>query len=130
MTRKFVSFYSVLLAAFALLSPFVATSQARAAGPAPAFTEAASVVVGFAGLDLAQPAAVEALYRRLKQAAAEVCGDATHPGTRIVSASWRACTAKAVADAVAALDRPLLTAYHLQQTGTVASLGTVLVGTR
>jgi UrcA family protein len=72
-------------------------------------------VVRFADLDVSRIEGVKTLYTRLRLAAMMVCtplesasswGDAQH----------RACMDKAIADAVAGANRPLLSQYHQSRT--------------
>jgi len=72
--------------------------------------------VSFADLDLSKPAGAQTLYKRIKAAAAYVCGSNgryTRLGGR---KAWRACYDTAVANAVAQIDRPSLTALHREET--------------
>jgi UrcA family protein len=67
-----------------------------------------SVAVKYADLNLTAAAGADALYRRIKVAAADVCG---YEGRSLAEiANWHDCMHGAVADAVAAIDSPLLTA--------------------
>jgi UrcA family protein len=70
------------------------------------------ITVHFDDLNLEQPRGLAALYRRVRLAAEQVCGEPQRPGEAIISADWRACVAQAVERAVVAVDRPALTAYH------------------
>ncbi|HME37920.1 MAG TPA: UrcA family protein [Steroidobacteraceae bacterium] len=88
-------------------------SDARAAestAPAAAEVNQTSVHFGDLNVDTAQGAA--ALYRRIRHAAQGVCGDPQPPGSHMTSPSWRSCVAQSIDRAVAAVDRPALTAYH------------------
>jgi UrcA family protein len=70
------------------------------------------VTVGYSDLDLSKPAGAQTLYQRIKSAAAQVCGSRGHY-TRLESRKlWRDCYDGAVANAVAQIDRPSLTALH------------------
>ncbi len=82
----------------------------------PAGEEVRRIVVRFGDLNLEQPAGVAVLYRRLKLAAKQVCGESEPPGSAITSAAWRACEAQAVDRAVVTVDRPSLTAYYREHT--------------
>jgi UrcA family protein len=83
-----------------------AASTASAAGDVP------QAIVHFGDLNLDQPSGVATLYHRISFAAQNVCGDKYLPGSFIISPYWRSCTAQAIARAVAAVDRPALTAYY------------------
>ena len=66
-------------------------------------------IVRFADLNLARPAGADALYRRIQQAAREVCepnGPAGHPS------GYQECFSNAIARAVADVGAPLLTEHH------------------
>jgi UrcA family protein len=88
-------------------------SDAMAAPGAP---EAEQITVRFGDLNVDQTAGAAVLYRRIHNAAESVCGEPQLPGSRIVSYSWRRCVAQAVDRAVAAVDRPALTAYYRAHT--------------
>jgi UrcA family protein len=105
------SSYSIKFLGPALLAGFfgvAATVPAVAAPPA----VAESTEVRYSDLDLDSAAGIAALYGRLQVAAEKVCDSRFHPGTRVVSPSWRTCVAEALTQAVAAVDRPAVTAYH------------------
>jgi UrcA family protein len=79
-----------------------------------------SYVVRFPELDLSKIEGVAALYSRLRSAARIVC----EPGGDELFASPlpdRACIARAVDDAVAKINRPLLTHFHQVQTKSVSA---------
>jgi UrcA family protein len=84
----------------------------------PAGEDVRRITVRFDDLNLEQPRGVAALYRRVRHAAEQVCGEPQRPGEAIISADWRACVAQAVERAVVAVDRPALTAYHREHTTT------------
>ncbi len=72
-------------------------------------------VVRYSDLDLAKSAGAAALYARLQQAARAVC--APFEGRELaLAAQHRACMDRAVAGAVAEVNRPLLSAYHQLRT--------------
>jgi UrcA family protein len=82
--------------------------------------ERLTATVSYAGLDLSTRAGAETLYRRIKAAAKEVCAPwEGHELERV--AKWRSCYGQAVANAVAEVHRPALTALH--QAGTAANPG-------
>lgn len=110
MSRKAVILNSVagllLAGAWQCAVPAIAAAPSQAPGDAPQIT------VRFYDLNLEQPAGVAALYWRIKFAAREVCGDPKPPGSAVISAAWRDCVSQSIDRAVAALDRPTVTAYH------------------
>ena len=105
------SSYSIKLLGPALLAAFFGIVATFSAGAAPPVV-AESTEVRYGDLDLDNPAGVAQLYVRLQVAAEKVCDSRFHPGTLVVSASWRTCVADALTQAVAAVDRPSVTAYH------------------
>jgi len=108
------SSYSIKVLApalFAALVATVATLPARADAQIEQSKE-----VRYDDLNLDQAAGVEQLYRRLQGAATNVCDSRYKPGTLFVDPKWRTCMADALAQAVAAVDRPAVTAYHAART--------------
>lgn len=101
-----------LKAALLLLAGAWQCGGTAAASPPPAGGEVRQITVHFNDLNLDQAAGVAALYRRIRLAAEQVCGEPQRPGSRIISPYWASCVAQAVAQAVVAVDRPPLTAYH------------------
>jgi UrcA family protein len=65
------------------------------------------------GLDLSQPAGAQELYRRLQRAAVEVCKPGALVALEPVS-DRRACSEKALADAIRSVNMPLLTQVYLK----------------
>ena len=71
-------------------------------------------VVRFADLDLTRPAGAQALYRRIQQAARDVCEpDRLRDG--VYMSSYRLCLSSAIARAVIEVGSPLLTEHHQSQ---------------
>ena len=68
-------------------------------------------VVRFHELDLSKIEGVTTLYSRLRYAARRVC-DPFASREMWVAEKQRACMDKAIADAVASVNRPLLSQYH------------------
>ena len=88
------------------------------AGAAGAGTEPTrrSVTVSYGDLNLANPAGVERLYQRLRQAANQVCDNLKVYSLAAHSApSYRKCTKQAVEEAVASINNRSLTALHQQR---------------
>jgi UrcA family protein len=79
--------------------------------------EVRSLSVRYADLDLERPADVARLYQRIRGAAENVCGPRLLTGLNVPSPDYRRCFAAAVAQAVARVDRPALSAYHQQRLG-------------
>ena len=87
--------------ALALLLGLLGAAQASAGEPA-------GIRVGYGDLDLATSAGAHTLYARIAGAARTVCG---FEGTALIEQSlWNRCYRAAIADAVAKVNRPLLTA--------------------
>jgi UrcA family protein len=78
-------------------------------------TQVSQITVHFGDLNVDRPAGSTVLYRRIRHAAEEVCGERRDPGTQMISSQWRSCVAQAIDRAVVSLDRPALTAYHRLQ---------------
>jgi UrcA family protein len=92
----------VLLSVLGLLG----SAQALAAPPA----AAPSVTVGYSDLDLSTAAGAHTLYHRIKGAARDVCGS---EGRSVLEVSlWRSCVQGAIANAVGAVDSPLVTSVY------------------
>jgi UrcA family protein len=67
-----------------------------------------SMTVSYSDLNLTAAAGADTLYRRIEGAAADVCG---YEGRALAEiANWHDCVHGAIAQAVAAIDSPLLTA--------------------
>jgi UrcA family protein len=126
MNRYIAGLFSLLVLGAVLYAPFIAPVDASAR-PA-AGERIASVAVRYDDLDLNRQAGVRAMYGRLQRAAADVCGDPLRAGSRFVSSTWRSCMTRTVDRAVLDVDRPLLTAYHLQQDYRGAPVPAVLLG--
>ena len=82
---------------------------------ADALSDTEKQIVRYGDLNLATQAGLQALYRRIQNAAADVCGPSTVAGTRIVSAAWKDCVSASVRDAILKVNHPSLTAYYAAQ---------------
>jgi UrcA family protein len=103
----------VWVSAAMLLAAAVSQSAARAAeSKTTAIGGVEQTKVHFGDLNVDHPAGAAELYRRIRNAAESVCGDPQLPGSHMISLSWRSCVEQAVNRAVAAVDRPALTAYY------------------
>lgn len=100
--------------AFALCTCLVAHG-ASAAQP-----RVKTTTVSFADLDLSKAAGAQTLYQRIKVAARRVCGPADRYTYGTPSNGFLKCFDAAVADAVAQVDRPSLTALHQDETSRTA----------
>jgi UrcA family protein len=106
----------IFQAAAALFLATAALAPTAAAHPA---GQATSIEVSYADLNLSARAGAETLLRRMKGAAAEVCGE--RPSPRQIKAMIRhaACTSGAMESAVAALNVPMVTAlFNRRAAGT------------
>jgi UrcA family protein len=83
---------------------------------APRAEDVEQITVHFGDLNLDQPAGVAVLYRRIRNAAEQVCGAPKAPGSMIPSLAWRSCVADSIERSVIAVDRPALTAYYRSHT--------------
>jgi UrcA family protein len=72
-------------------------------------------VIRFPDLDLSKIDGAATLYTRLSYAATVVCNSLRSRDLGI-AAKYRACVAQAVANAVASVDRPLVSQYHESHT--------------
>jgi UrcA family protein len=68
--------------------------------------------VTYSDLDLSTAAGAQTLYRRIKGAAYQACKSHGRFSTLMSRTAWRRCYDGAVADAVAQVDRPSLTALQ------------------
>jgi UrcA family protein len=69
-----------------------------------------SVTVSYADLNVSDMAGARTLYRRISAAAGVVCGE---EGRRLEEqVPWRSCYQGAIAEAVAAVNSPLLSSVH------------------
>jgi UrcA family protein len=72
-------------------------------------------VVHFSDLDVSSVEGAKRLYARLRRAATEVC-EPLESASAAGASEQRACVTKAIEDAVADINRPLLSEYHRLQT--------------
>lgn len=72
-----------------------------------------SVVVHFGDLDTATWSGAAALYKRLDAAAHEACQDLEPNGQLGLRPLYKSCLQFAISNAVAAVDRPILTKYAI-----------------
>jgi UrcA family protein len=109
---------AALRGASALVAFVLASGLAIAGTAAPDATRSvATRIVSYSELNLSSAAGIATLYRRITGAAEEVCGPAERPGSRLPSLDYRECVARAVDEAVRAVHRPELSAYHAQKQG-------------
>jgi UrcA family protein len=87
-------------------------SSALAGSPS---REPPQVTVNYQELNLSTTAGAKVLYQRIKRAARAVCAPLQDR-----QAQWRDCYGSAIADAVAEIDRPMLTALHRSATRTTS----------
>jgi UrcA family protein len=100
---------ALLALACASVSP---QNVARAAGWS---RDAPSVTVSFSDLDLSKPRGTATLYTRIRNAARTVCGtiDIALVEEKV---NWDECVDRSIANAVAKVGDPSLTAYYLAKT--------------
>ncbi len=86
--------------------------SAALASPASAgIDQPATYVVRFADLDLSRIDGAATVYTRIRSAAHQVCTSLEGRDLGLL-VKYRACVDKAIADAVASVNRPLLSQYH------------------
>jgi UrcA family protein len=86
--------------------------SAALASPASAgIDQPATYVVRFADLDLSRIDGAATVYTRIRSAARQVCTSLEGRDLGLL-VKYRACVDKAIADAVASVNRPLLSQYH------------------
>ena len=101
--------------ALAVAGAVVAMAITTVTVAAPAGDAAPSVAVRYDDLNLADPAGVNALYRRIAHAARQVCPDVYSRDLNVVSAGER-CQAAAVARAVSDVHDTQLALVHAART--------------
>ena len=115
MTRSFQPL-KALLAAGTITGLMLAATDARAADRVPTRE---GIAVRYSSNELGSSSATESLYRNLKIAAREVCGD----GPTLRSLSERIqeqrCYEQVLASAVARINQPMLTSLHAAKTSKV-----------
>ena len=99
------------------LAAFASTLISVDASAAPSAEGDRSVTVSYADLNISSPAGATVLYGRIKRAAGLVCGTSPNPAEMGRHLIWRACVDGAVANAVATVGSPRLTALHAKTTG-------------
>jgi UrcA family protein len=83
---------------------------------------ARSVAVRYGDVNLASVAGATTLYQRIQGAARFVCGEQDR--SLVAQHAWKQCYQSAVAEAVARVNNPTLTAVHLsREAPTTAMLG-------
>jgi UrcA family protein len=96
---------------FAVAGAFAALAVTTTSFAAPYSDAVPSVTVRYDDLNLATPAGVDALYRRISSAARAVCWDESSRGLNFVAAS-KLCQANAVDKAVREVNNPQLALVH------------------
>jgi UrcA family protein len=86
---------------------------------APAAEAPLSVTVRYGDLDLKSPEGVASLYKRIVNAATDVCRPVQGPESvsRMLWTGWNECFYHSIASAVKAVRNDKLSAYHWQQIG-------------
>lgn len=90
-----------------------AGASAGAFGVTPRTGDTRKEVVAFRDLDLSKSVGVTKLYGRIRDAARDVCNPLE---SLWFPHAYKACVDKAIADAVAKVNRPLLSQYHQLRT--------------
>lgn len=107
--------------AAALAASVLASAGAAAAGTNPADAPAARRL-STANVDFSNPEQVKTFHQRLHRAAREACNSGYLIATQLIDAD-RVCTEQALAEAVAKVDRPMLTAMQQQRQQTMTARG-------
>ena len=109
---------SLIVRMFALLV-LPALFMAEPAFAAPAAEAPLSATVRYGDLDLKTPEGVTGLYKRIENAATEVCRPAQGPESvsRLLWTAWDECFYHSIASAVKAVHNDKLSAYHWQRIG-------------
>src|SRR5450631_566590 len=102
-----------------LLGPLSACADAYAAQPGYAI---ATRTVKYGDLDLTRSPGAATLYSRIQTAARAVCEPATSSGARDAPLLARRCMDQSVTRAVADVNAPALTSYHLTKTKQMITL--------
>lgn len=111
---------ATLITASVLMLPTLATHASDRG------SDAHSVTVQFADLDLDRRAGIAKLHFRIQNAARRVCD--AHAGDRLTAkTTYALCVDRAVATAVARIDRPALTDYVAKRAGKPAADSRVAV---
>jgi UrcA family protein len=117
-TRANLAKFMVAAGFFALGGAAIG-GQARAQEPKAASTTTVTYPVGYSDLDVSTTKGAKTLYLRIRFAAETLCESAATWGKK----EGQACVDKAVDDAVARVNRPLLSQYHqLRSKGDKAGL--------
>jgi UrcA family protein len=97
---------------------------ATGAGAADRTATSADIAVKYSGVQLANEAEAEALYKKLRAAARAVCDD-NAGGHRTLEIRARAekCVKQVLADAVQKIDQPVLTTVHESRRGRSNNVG-------
>jgi UrcA family protein len=82
-----------------------------------------NIKVKFRDLDLSKPEGVATLYQRIERSARLVCTDSSSPWDAGRVATMQRCYEAAIQDAVSAINRPQLTAFHQSKTGKPVQVG-------
>jgi UrcA family protein len=101
-----------MMLAVASITMVASTTQAAESGDS-----APQKVVSYRDLNLTNSDGVAVLYRRIKGAANEVCGNAEQIRELARVAAANACVDKATSQAIAAVNSPMLTSLFLSKTG-------------
>lgn len=105
------------------LAALCLTIGAQQASAEAEFEDFRSITISYSDLDLTRQAGIETLYKRISSAARAACGPASlHKYDAFLSSrkAWRECVDRAIANAVAEIGEPKLTALHVERSRRVA----------
>ena len=111
----------------ALVASILSLTTLDAAATTP--TDTRSITVDYGDLNLDRQAGIAKLYSRIKGAARRVCDEQSNDQT-VSKQIHRACVKQAVSNAVARIDRPLLSDYVAQLGGKRAKTAPVSIAAR
>lgn len=114
MSRKFTS----LLAAVAIVAASIGPAAAQQATPSANEPGALSIPVAYSDLDLTRAGDVTIMTKRIEKALKAVCGSSRH-SANAMRVMITKCRAKALTNAIAEIDAPLLTAMYLPKKATL-----------
>ncbi len=119
---------TALAAESSTIGTVLTTAKRDATMDAPSRSTTRSMTVSYRDLDLSRPAGIDRLYVRLQRAARAVCSPRELRFLGMRSDQAR-CYESAMDNAVANIDNPGLSGFHLAQTGRAAAGESRVAGT-
>jgi UrcA family protein len=109
-----INLKNVAFSAVAFVCSAIVMNSAAAGGP---IGETLKQKVSYSDLNLDRPEGIEALYKRVHSAAANLCAPAGTRDTGGLAYTVQPCIADATSRAVATINNPALTAYSNSRNG-------------